>query len=253
MTRMLNEFICTKCGDTPWVDEGDPLICEECGGQLIDTGKTITEWSTLYRQRYSIKKSKNIDGRKLNDFIRETVVDSLGTFDQATQNKVRKIPNQSYAETNEFICIKCGDTPWIEEGDSLICEECGGQLIDTGKTLTEWSTLYRQRYSIKKSKNIDGRKLNDFIREIVVEPLGTFNETLQINRRSKYDRMLNEKLHCPRCSSTNIQGNQGGFEYAFGNGVGSSGYGWNSETSDNLVITGRNRCKCNTCGYTWRP
>ena len=144
---------------------------------------------------------------------------------------------------NEFICTKCGDTPWVDEGDPLICEECGGQLIDTGKTLTEWSTLYRQRYSIKKSKNIDGRKLNDFIREIVVEPLGTFNETLQINRRSKYDRMLNvpSGLHCPRCFSTNIEIRDGYDD--------SSDYVWDS--NDGSTSTGC-RKRCRNCGYKWQ-
>ena len=241
-----NEFICIKCGFVPWIEDGDPLICDECGGQLIDTGKSRSEWKKLYSQYHPNKKSNTIKGYDIDDFIRKIVVDPLGTFNQEIQNKVRNIPSQSHIETNEFICIKCGDVPWIDEGDSLICEECGGQLIDSGKTRNEWKKLYSQCHPNKKSNTIKGYDIDDFIRKAVIDSLGTFNETLQHNIRSKRIRMRNETPRCPRCSSTNIE-TCGGYEYG-SNGVGSSGYGW--DTEGDLVITGYHKV-CKSCGYTW--
>ena len=135
------------------------------------------------------------------------------------------------------------------------CPECGGEVIDTGKSRDEWEAALEQMPDAPPKLPISQRfpieDLFEFIRKQVIDPLGTFDPEEEQAVLRRY--AVPSAPHCPRCFSTNIQGNQGGFEYAFGNGVGSSGYGWNSATSDNLVITGRNRCKCNTCGYTWRP
>ncbi len=154
-----------------------------------------------------------------------------------------------------FMCSRCAMPDDLEVGTVQNCSDCGGKVIDTGKSYEEWESVLEQMPDappkLPDSEYFDFCDVFEFVRKQVIDPLGTYNpeEEKAVHRRYA----VPTGLHCPRCSSTNIQGNQGGFEYAFGNGVGSSGYGWNSATSDNLVITGRNRCKCNTCGYTWRP
>ncbi len=84
-----------------------------------------------------------------------------------------------------------------------------------------------------------------FAHKQVIAPMGTFDQKIvdEINEQIEESK----KLHCPRCFSTNVE-TDGGYEYG-SNGVGASGYGWDS--GDGLVATGyRNVCK--NCGYKWQ-
>lgn len=148
-----------------------------------------------------------------------------------------------------FICCKCAIPDDFEAGTVKYCGECGGEFIDTGKSYEEWESILEQQPDappkLPDSDYFDEFDVIDFVKKQVIDPLGTFDQKEQDKRYLRH--AVSTGLHCPRCFSTNID-TCGGYEYG-SNGVGASGYGWDS--GDGLVATGyRNVCK--NCGYKWQ-
>ena len=80
--------------------------------------------------------------------------------------------------------------------------------------------------------------------------MGTFDQKIvdEINEQIEESK----KLHCPRCFSTNVE-TDGGYEYG-SNGVGASGYGWDSGdglvTSAKIAVTNGNVNPFTSIQYT---
>ncbi len=148
-----------------------------------------------------------------------------------------------------FMCNRCAMPDDLEVGTVQRCSDCGGKVIDTGKSYEEWEAALDQMpdapAKLPNSEYFDFEDVFEFVRKQVIDPLGSYDPKME--REVLQRTAIPSGLHCPRCSSTNID-TCGGYEYG-SNGVGSSGYGWDS--GDGLVATGyRNVCK--NCGYKWQ-
>ncbi len=156
-----------------------------------------------------------------------------------------------------FLCNKCGaakfETDFLKH-PTFSCNFCGathgGKYIDSGKSFQEWESILEQQPDAPpKPEALNHFMLEDVISfacKQTIKPMGTFDQSI-VDEIDEKLRIQRNRPHCPRCSSTNID-TCGGYEYG-SNGVGSSGYGWDS--GDGLVATGyRNVCK--NCGYKWQ-
>ena len=68
-----NIWICPKCKDITY-EEDLPLDykCEECDDTYINTGKTYTDWSNLFKRTHLSKNHKYTTFNEVEIFIQDT-------------------------------------------------------------------------------------------------------------------------------------------------------------------------------------
>lgn len=134
-----------------------------------------------------------------------------------------ELSHVSYCET----CKKYHYPNAVHPNMPLVCAYCGGNLVDTGKTMDQ---LDAERPSTEELflKRMREMKETDPVKyEISME---------RYKKRLREQKLEANKVSCPKCGCTQISANRRGWKITTGF-LGSS----------KIINT------CMNCGYEWRP
>lgn len=135
-----------------------------------------------------------------------------------------------YAENNQHICKNCHYEPMIKTEFSD--EDYENARILSPETFKQFKMNLREKYTIN-SDVFDSELYNKLITEEYKDSLE--REAMEIQRQRDIEANKN-KLHCPKCNSTNVTTGQRGYSFI-------TGFLGSSKTMN----------RCGNCGHKWYP
>lgn len=136
----------------------------------------------------------------------------------------------NYAENNQHICKNCHYEPMIKTEFSD--EDYENASTSSPKAFRQFKINLREKYTIN-SDVFD----SDLYNTLIAEEYKASKKLKKMKKEKRKNFEANKnKLHCPKCNSTNVTTGQRGYSFLTG-------------------FLGSNKTvnRCGNCGYKWEP
>lgn len=135
-----------------------------------------------------------------------------------------------YADKDQHICKNCHYEPMIKTEFSN--EDYENARTSSPETFKQFKMNLREKYTIN-SNVFDSELYNALITKEYKSSLEREAREIQ---RQKEIALNRNKIHCPKCNSTNVTTGQRGYSF------------WTGFLGSNKTVN-----RCGNCGYKWEP